>query len=43
MLGLTTSREHLYRMIDRRVDDMMEMGLVNEVCSLLKMGYSTEL
>ena len=43
IIGLTTSRENLYSMIDRRVDDMMEAGLVHEVCSLLKMGYSTEL
>ena len=43
IIGLTTSRENLYRMIDRRVDEMMEAGLVDEVRSLLEMGYSTEL
>ena len=43
IIGLTTSRENLYGMIDRRVDEMLEKGLVDEVRSLLDMGYSPEL
>lgn len=43
IIGLTTSREVLYGMIDRRVDEMLAKGLVDEVRTLLDMGYSTEL
>lgn len=38
-IGLTRPREALYRMIDERVDRMVEAGLVEEVSMLLKMGY----
>ncbi len=39
MLGLTAERRRLYQMIDGRVDQMMERGLVQEVRTLLKKGY----
>lgn len=39
--GLTKSRELLYNNINSRVEGMFEAGLVNEVDSLLKMGYSS--
>lgn len=42
-MGLTTSREELYRRIDERVDDMMRRGLVEEVRGLLDRGYSPDL
>ncbi len=41
IIGLTTTREDLYRRIDRRVDEMLEKGLVAEVHDLLRMGYSS--
>jgi tRNA dimethylallyltransferase len=43
VLGLTCPRDELYRRIDARVDGMMEVGLVDEVRSLLAMGYDREL
>ncbi len=43
MLGLTMDRAKLYARIDRRVDAMIEAGLVSEVEGLLKDGYSPEL
>lgn len=43
VIGLTTSREDLYRRIDERVDGMIERGLVQEIQSLLERGYSFDL
>lgn len=43
ILGLTTSREELYRRIDERADRMIEQGLVAEVETLAKMGYGFDL
>ena len=43
ILGLTCTRDELYRRIDARVDAMMEAGLVDEVRGLLAMGYSPAL
>jgi tRNA dimethylallyltransferase len=43
IIGLTTERAELYRMVDRRVDEMMEGGFVDEVENLLKMGYDLNL
>jgi tRNA dimethylallyltransferase len=43
VIGLTTNRSELYHRIDRRVDSMIERGLVTEVAGLLKKGYSPEL
>lgn len=36
---LNDERSHLYERIDKRVDLMMESGLVEEVCRLKAMGY----
>ena len=43
VIGLTTDRSELYRIVDRRVDEMIERGLVDEVEKLLKMGYDLDL
>jgi len=43
IIGLTTSRDHLYQRIDERVDHMMSEGLVEEVNSLLERGYDPAL
>lgn len=37
------NRDELYRRIDMRVDIMDEMGLYDEFCSLVKMGYTKRL
>ncbi|MBI2831252.1 MAG: tRNA (adenosine(37)-N6)-dimethylallyltransferase MiaA [Chloroflexi bacterium] len=39
IIGLTAERQELYRMIDARVDKMVEQGLVEEVEALVKRGY----
>jgi len=41
--GLNWEREVLYKNIEARVDEMISDGLVDEVKSILKAGYSTEL
>lgn len=41
--GLLWEREMLYRRIEQRVDDMIQKGLVDEVKSILSMGYSKNL
>lgn len=43
IIGLTVSRQELYLRIDRRVDNMLKTGLVEEVQGLLRMGYSPKL
>jgi len=43
IVGLTTDREELYRLIDQRVDSMIEQGLVEEVKRLVEMGYDFDL
>lgn len=43
IIGLTAPRPELYRMVDRRVDAMIERGMVAEVENLLKMGYHLDL
>ncbi len=43
IIGLTQDREELYRLIDCRVDRMIEGGLVEEVDQLIKRGYSPSL
>jgi tRNA dimethylallyltransferase len=40
IIGLTLNRVELYQRIDRRVELMIEMGLVDEVRGLLDRGYS---
>jgi tRNA dimethylallyltransferase len=41
-IGLQIKREHLYERIDRRVDQMLEQGLVDEVRGLVDAGVSVE-
>jgi tRNA dimethylallyltransferase len=43
IIGLTAERSELYRVVDRRVDEMIERGLVREVENLLEMGYDLDL
>jgi tRNA dimethylallyltransferase len=43
IVGLTAERRRLYQMIDRRVDRMVEGGLVEEVKGLLARGYVPDL
>lgn len=42
-IGLTAKREVLYQRIDRRVEEMIERGLLEEVKRLFHQGYSREL
>ncbi len=42
-IGLMLSRKTLYQRIERRVDQMMEQGFVQEVQTLLDAGYNPEL
>ena len=42
VIGLTALRDNLYRRIDARVDKMLEKGLVEEVRSVLDMGFSSD-
>jgi tRNA dimethylallyltransferase len=42
-LGLYLDREILYKQIDRRVDIMILAGLIEEVQSIIKKGYSPDL
>ena len=41
--GLTMDRRALYERIERRVDEQVQRGLVEEVAALLRKGYSTGL
>jgi len=43
IIGLTAVRDELYRLVDRRVDEMIERGFVREVENLLEMGYDLDL
>lgn len=43
IIGLTMDRSKLYDRINRRVDIMLEKGLIEEVKGLLKMGYNKNL
>ena len=43
IIGLTAGRAELYRLVDRRVDEMIERGFVREVENLLEMGYDLDL
>ena len=42
VIGLHMQREELYGMIDRRVEGMMDNGLLGEAGKLLRMGYSPD-
>jgi len=39
---LTDKRENIYKKIDRRLDKMLENGLLNEIENLLKAGYKED-
>jgi tRNA dimethylallyltransferase len=41
--GLAMEREVLYKQVDKRVDEMMEQGFLDEVRGLLEMGYDRSL
>jgi len=43
MIGLYMPRDQLYERVDRRVDKMLNEGLVQEVDGLLQAGYDTDL
>jgi tRNA dimethylallyltransferase len=43
IIGLTAERSALYRIVDQRVDKMIDQGLIQEVEKLLKMGYDFSL
>ena len=43
IVGLTMTRPELYQRVDKRVDDMMAAGWLDEVRALLDMGYSPKL
>jgi tRNA dimethylallyltransferase len=43
IIGLTADRATLYRIIDQRVDEMIEQGLLTEVEKLVNMGYDFNL
>ena len=43
IIVLNREREHLYKRIDKRVDIMMENGLIDEVKNLLNMGYTKDM
>ena len=43
IIGLTTSRQELYRRIDKRVDSMIEKGLLDETGWLINNGYDSDL
>ena len=42
-IGLQLDRQNLYARIDKRVDLMIEAGIVEEVTKLLEMGYAADL
>lgn len=41
--GLNWERQSLYQNIGKRVDDMIEMGLVDEVKTILELGYDKDI
>lgn len=43
VIGLRRDRSELYQRIDQRIDLMIQTGLLDEVASLLRAGYSSEL
>ncbi len=42
LIGLTRDREDLYQRIDRRVDVLMEKGLLEEISHLIGMGLTSD-
>lgn len=43
VIVLNREREHLYERINKRVDIMMDSGLIDEVKNLLSMGYTKDM
>jgi tRNA dimethylallyltransferase len=43
IIGLTMDRALLYKRIEQRIDQMIDLGLVKEVSRLIDQGYSREL
>ncbi len=43
VIGLTTSREDLYQIIDKRIDEMFTKGFIKEVEDLAGKGYTKDL
>ena len=43
IIVLNREREHLYERINKRVDIMIDNGLIDEVKNLLKMGYTKDM
>ena len=43
IIGLTAGRERLYSLIDKRAEQMVEAGFIEEVKRLLEMGYHSGL
>ena len=43
IIVLNRERNHLYERINKRVDIMMDNGLIDEVKNLLKMGYTKDM
>ncbi len=43
IIGLTAARSSLYQIVDRRVDSMIERGIIQEVENLIQMGYDFSL
>jgi tRNA dimethylallyltransferase len=43
IIGISRDRQKLYERIDQRVEEMFRQGLVREVRSILKKGYSPKL
>lgn len=43
IIGLTAGRQHLYRLVDNRVDEMIREGLLDEVAALHSSGYGRNL
>jgi tRNA dimethylallyltransferase len=43
IIGLTTDRVELYRMVDHRIDEMIARGLIQEVENLRRMDYNLDL
>lgn len=41
-IGLTTDREHLYEIVNKRVDEMINEGLISEVESFYKWGIHSK-
>ena len=40
LIGLTRPREALYRRVDRRIEEMIDRGLLDEVKQLVRAGYT---